>query len=103
MNQLVIRFEPQGTNDPCGLCEKPTSLAAGLRLGVAGSSRPACRVCAKKHAPALAALLDLARTAERVGRIGRHTVFPPLASLLDLSHAAENYLDAKPKNHCHAA
>lgn len=103
MNQLVMRFEPQGTNDPCGLCQKPTSLGAGLRLTVAQTLAPVCRGCAKKHAPPLAALADLARTAERVGRIGRHTVFPPLASLLDLAHAAENYLDAKPKNHCHAA
>lgn len=91
MNQVVLEYKSEESNEPCGLCGQPVTTPAGMQLLVAGTSAPVCPDCGRKHAPSLAALIQLADAATRIGRIGRHSVFPPLTALLDLANAAEKY------------
>jgi hypothetical protein len=91
MNQVVLEYKAEETNEPCGLCGQPVVAPAGMQLLVAGTAAPVCLDCGRKHAPSLAALIQLADAATRIGRIGRHSVFPPLTALLDLANAAEKY------------
>lgn len=96
MTTLALQFNPDVFQGPCGLCERPTSLAAGPQLVLAGKECPVCLACGRQAAPALAALVGLASAAERVGRINRHTVTPPLPALMELARAAESYAGTAP-------
>ena len=91
MMQVVLEYNSEATNEPCGLCSQLASAPAGMQFLLAGSSAAVCQECARKHAPALTALVHLADAATRIVRIGRHSVFPPLTALLDLANAAEKY------------
>jgi hypothetical protein len=96
MTDLVMQFERESTNYPCGLCGEGTCAETGPRLAMAATLVPVCRECGKKHAPPLLALINLAEAAQHVGRIGRHMISPPLPVLLDLARAAEDYLHTTP-------
>jgi hypothetical protein len=94
MTQFILQSKATPSQEPCGVCSRPTDAPAGTQLVVAETGALVCQECGRAHAPSLAALVDLADTADRVGRIGRHSVFPPLSALLDLASAAEKYSSA---------
>jgi hypothetical protein len=96
MTHLALLYHPDACEQPCGLCGKPTALAAGPRLVVTETGQAVCSGCGRQAAPALAALAGLANAAERVGRINRHIVTPPMSALLELARAAESYAGTLP-------
>ena len=92
MIPLLLQCQAETINEPCGICGRPITTAAGMQLVRADNAVPVCAECGRKHAPSLAALVNLAGAAQRIGRVGRHSVFPPLTALLDLANAAEKFV-----------
>jgi hypothetical protein len=59
MDQVAIKNNVLGGNQPCALCGDMVSTHFGPELFVEGSMQIVCRGCGHDHAPGLAELLDL--------------------------------------------